>query len=328
MADLKTNFAGLELKNPLVVGSSGLTDSVQKIKDIAEQGAGAVILKSLFEEQITFEANHTINSNEANEYPEAADYIKGYTKNNSLNDYLTLIKNAKQEIDIPVIASINCISASEWVSFAESIQNAGADALEVNVFILPLDRNKKAEEYEHIYYELFEKLRKKINIPIIFKLGQQFTNLLTILDRFNANKVNGVTLFNRFYEPDIDIDKLSIKSAEVFSNASDLRKMIRWVAIASGKIHGLDIAASTGVHDAEAMIKTILAGATTTQICSVLYKNGTSKIKEIIEGLSKWMDEKGFETIEDFRGKLNYSKFSNPEMYERSQFMKYFSNHV
>ncbi len=328
MADLKTNFAGLELKNPLIVGSSGLTDNVEKIKDIAAQGAGAVILKSLFEEQITFEANNTISSNQANEYPEAADYIKGYTKDNSLNDYLKLIKEAKQAVDIPVIASINCISASEWINFAKSIQNAGADALEVNVFILPLDKNKKAEKYEDIYYELFDKLREKINIPIIFKVGQQFTNLLTILDRFNANKVNGVTLFNRFYEPDIDIDNLSIKSAEVFSNPSDLRKMLRWVAIASGKIHGLDISASTGVHSADALIKTLLAGATTTQICSTIYKNGTSKIKEIIEELGKWMDNKGFETVDDFRGKLNYKKLKNPEMYERSQFMKYFSNHV
>lgn len=328
MADLKTNFAGLELKNPLIVGSSGLTDSVEKIKDIASQGAGAVILKSLFEEQISYEAQSTIASNESNEYPEAADYIKEYTKDNSLNDYLNLIREAKKDTDIPIIASINCITVSEWIGFAGAIQDAGADAIEINVFILPLDRNQKSENYELVYHRLFEKLREKISIPVIFKISQQFTNLLGLLNRFNADGVNGVTLFNRFYEPDIDIEKLSLKSAEVFSNPSDLRKVLRWVAIASGKIHGLDISASTGVHDAQAMIKLLLAGASTVQVCSSIYKNGTSIIPGMIDELNKWMDKKEFESLKQFRGRLNYDKFDNPEMYERSQFMKYFSNHV
>jgi dihydroorotate dehydrogenase (fumarate) len=328
MADLKTNFAGLELKNPIIVGSSGLTDSVEKIKDIAAQGAGAVILKSLFEEQISYEAYNTINSNETNEYPEAADYIKGYTKDNTVNDYLQLIKDAKNSVDIPIIASINCITATDWVEFAQAVQKAGADALEVNVFILPTDRNMKAEEYELRYHELYKKLRKELSFPIIFKISQQFTNILGLLNRFNADGVNGVTLFNRFYEPDIDINKLTIKAAEVFSNPSDIRKVLRWVAISSGKVEGLDISASTGIHNAEAVIKMLLAGATTTQICSAVYQKGTSIIKEIVEGLDQWMETKNFETIKDFRGLLNYKKIENPEMYERSQFMKYFSNHV
>lgn len=328
MADLKTKFAGLELKNPLIVGSSGLTDSVEKIKDIADKGAGAVILKSLFEEQISVEANHTINSNETNEYPEAADYIKAYTKNNSLADYLNLIRTAKKETNIPIIASINCITVSEWIEFAQSIENAGADALEVNVFILPTDRNKKSEDYELVYHDLYQKLSSKINIPVIFKIGQQFTNMLALLNRFNADGVDGVTLFNRFYEPDIDIEKLSLKSAEVFSNPSDIRKVLRWVAITSGKIHDLDISASTGVHDANAMIKMLLAGADTVQICSAVYEQGTEIISQILKGLEEWMDKKAMDSVQDFRGRLNYNKLKNPEMYERSQFMKYFSNHV
>jgi len=328
MADLKTNFAGLELKNPIIVGSSGLTDTVDKIIDIASQGAGAVILKSLFEEQISYEAYNTINSNETNEYPEAADYIKGYTKDNTVNDYLQLIKDAKKAVDIPVIASINCITASDCVEFAQSVQKAGADALEVNVFILPTDRNTKAEEYELRYFELYEKLKKEISIPIIFKISQQFTNLLGLLNRFNADGVNGVTLFNRFYEPDIDINKLTIKAAEVFSNPSDIRKVLRWVAIASGRIEGLNISASTGIHDAEAAIKMILAGATTVQVCSTVYQKGTGIVKEIVDGLNQWMDSKSFNALKDFRGLLNYKKIENPEMYERSQFMKYFSNHI
>ena len=328
MADLKTNFAGLELKNPIIVGSSGLTDTVDKIIDIASQGAGAVILKSLFEEQISYEAYNTINSNETNEYPEAADYIKGYTKDNTVNDYLQLIKDAKKAVGIPVIASINCFTASDWVEFAQSVQKAGADALEVNVFILPTDRNTKAEEYELRYFELYEKLKKEISIPIIFKISQQFTNLLGLLNRFNADGVNGVTLFNRFYEPDIDINKLTIKAAEVFSNPSDIRKVLRWVAIASGRIEGLNISASTGIHDAEAAIKMILAGATTVQVCSTVYQKGTGIVKEIVDGLNQWMDSKSFNALKDFRGLLNYKKIENPEMYERSQFMKYFSNHI
>lgn len=328
MANLKTKFAGLELRNPLIVGSSGLTDSVEKIKNIARHGAGAVILKSLFEEQITVESNNTINSNQQNEYPEAADYIKQYTKNNTINNYLTLIKEAKKEVDIPIIASINCITATEWTNFARSIQDAGADAIEINVFILPTDKNQSAQDYEAIYYELHKKIKKQISIPVIFKIGQQFTNLVGILNRFDAEKVNGVTLFNRFYEPDIDINNLTIKAAEVFSNPSELRKVLRWVAIASGKIQGLDISASTGVHSGEALIKLILAGAATVQVCSTVYENGPEKITEILNELEKWMDSKSFENIKDFKGRLNYSKINNPEMYERSQFMKYFSNHV
>lgn len=328
MADLKTNFAGLELKNPIIVGSSGLTDSVEKIKEIADQGAGAVILKSLFEEQISYEAYNTINSNGTNEYPEAADYIKGYTKDNTVSSYLQLIKDAKKAVDIPIIASINCITATDWVEFAQSIQQAGADALEINVFILPLDRNKNSEEYELRYHELYEKLKKEVTIPIIFKISQQFTNILRLLDRFNADGVSGVTLFNRFYEPDIDIDNLTIKAAEVFSNPTDLRKVLRWVAIASGKVERLDISASTGVHNVEAAIKLILSGATTVQICSAVYQKGTTIVKEIVNGLNEWMDKKNFKSTKDFKGMLNYRKIENPEMYERSQFMKYFSQKV
>ncbi|MDA3867811.1 MAG: dihydroorotate dehydrogenase-like protein [Salinivirgaceae bacterium] len=328
MADLKTNFAGLELKNPLIVGSSGLTDSVDKIKDIAAKGAGAVILKSLFEEQISFEVNNTISSNQANEYPEAADYIKEYTKNNNLSQYLNLIKDAKKAVDIPIIASINCITADEWIDFATKIEQAGADAIEVNVFILPTDKNKDSATVESIYHELFTKLKKQIKLPIIFKIGQNFTNITALLNRFNAVGVDAVTLFNRYYEPDIDIDNLSIKSAEVFSNPSDLRKVLRWVAISSGKIQGLDISASTGVHSGEAMIKLLLAGASSVQVCSALYKNGTEKITEILSELENWMDKQSFKSIKDFQGKLNYEKINNPEMYERSQFMKYFSSHT
>lgn len=328
MANLKTKFAGLELKNPVIVGSSGLTDSVDKIKKLANLGAGAVILKSLFEEQITFEANHTINSNHQNEYPEAADYIKSYTKNNSLSSYLTLIKEAKKEVEIPIIASINCITSNEWLSFAKSIQDAGADALEVNVFILPTDKNKSSEAYEALYHELYAELKKHISIPVIFKIGQQFTNLTGLLNRFNAEKVAGVTLFNRFYQPDIDIETLTTKSAEVFSSETELRNVLRWVAIASGKITGLNISASTGVHSGTAAIKLLLAGATSIQLCSTIYKNGPEKITEILNEIENWMDKKSFKTIDDFRGKLSYTKINNPEMYERSQFMKHFSNHI
>lgn len=328
MANLKTKFAGLELKNPIIVGSSGLTESVDKIKELAKHGAGAVILKSLFEEQITFEANHTISSNHKNEYPEAADYIKSYTKNNTLTSYLNLIRDAKKEVDIPIIASINCITANQWLTFAKSIQEAGADALEVNVFILPIDKNKTSKEYEELYHTLFKKLKKHITIPVIFKIGQQFTNLTALLNRFNAEDVSGVTLFNRFYQPDIDIEMLSTKSAEVFSTELELRNVMRWVAIASGKISGLDISASTGVHSGEAAIKLLLAGATSIQVCSTIYKNGPEKVAEIINDIEKWMNKKSFQSIEDFRGKLNHAKVNNPEMYERSQFMKHFSNHV
>ena len=324
MSNLETTFASIKLKNPIIVGSSGLTNSIEKIKDLSKKGAAAVILKSLFEEQITHDINNAMQHESG--YPEAADYIKEYTKNHSVKNYLNLIKDAKEATEIPIIASINCQNSDEWIGFAKDIEKAGADALEVNVFFLPLDKNRTSKQYEDPYFDLLKNLKANTKIPIIFKLGSNFTNLTALANRLNADGINGITLFNRFYEPDIDIDKLTLTTSEIFSHPSEIRRIIRWLAILSDKAKGLDISASTGVYDAQAAIKYLLAGASTVQLCSAIYKNGTSIIPEIISGIDQWMDRKQYMHISDFRGLMSYRQIPDPTGYERAQFMRYFSN--
>jgi len=324
MADLSVKYLGLDLRSPVVPSSSGLTASLDRIREIEKAGAGAVVLKSLFEEQILFDGSRHL---EAGGYPEAEDYVRGYVRDHAVGDYLQLIEDVKENTSLPVIASINCVSSSEWVDFARKIEEAGADALELNVYFLPLTGDKPAGEYEKVYFELAEKMKGLLQIPVSFKLSRQFTNLNYVVTQLSYRKADGVVLFNRFYEPDIDVDRMELKAAPVFSTPDEIRQTLRWVGLLSGQYDGLSIAASTGVHDAAAVIKLLLAGADVAQVCSVLYERGVSYISEINREVGAWMDAKGFGRIDDFRGKLNYHNLKDPVMYERSQFMKYFSDH-
>jgi dihydroorotate dehydrogenase (fumarate) len=323
MINLSTNYLGLSLVSPLIVSSCGLTGSADKIKRFAELGAGAVVLKSLFEEQIRHEAGSQI---QASDYPEAYDYISRYVKSNSLEEYIKLIESAKKAVNIPIIASLNCISASEWISFAKSIESAGADALELNVYFLASEKDVAAEKIENLYYELLRKIREVVNIPLSVKIGYQFSNLAATVNNFYLRGAKGVVLFNRFYEPDLDIEAMKIVPSEVLSSPADIRQSLRWVGILSDKVERIDIAASTGIHDGKAVVKQILAGAKAVQVCSVLYKQGEKQIAVILDDLKLWMTRKNYSTLDEFRGKLNYSHIADPATYERSQFMRYFSD--
>ncbi len=323
MADLSVNYLGLKLNSPVIVSSSGLTDAVDKIVEIEKAGAGAVVLKSIFEEQLKHEANQYIVDND---YPEAEDYIRNYTRNNSVDKYLDLIEDAKKQVKIPVIASVNCVTSSEWVNFAKKIEEAGADALEVNVFFLPVNKEASSLDYEKVYCDLADELKQRLSIPVAFKLGRQFSNLTNLVNRLYHRKLDGVVLFNRFYEPDIDVDKLKLTAAEVFSTPSEIRQTLRWVGIVAGSVEDIDISASTGVHDGESVIKLLLAGASAVQVCSVLYKNGIPFLKSIINEIEVWMNKNSFNSIDDFKGKLSYRSIKDPALYERSQFMRHFSS--
>ena len=325
MADLNTTFAGLQLRNPFIISSCGLTSSVERIKKLGQLGAGAVVLKSLFEEQILHETGDLLKDTD---YPEAPDYLQGYIREHTLSDYLTLIKEAKNAVDIPVIASINCVSASQWMDFAVKIEEAGADALELNVYFLPVHKEREASHYERIYFDLLAGIRERISIPVIMKLGSGFTNLTYMVNQLYYRKASGVVLFNRFYAPDIDIDDLTMGSAEVLSSPSDIRTSLRWVGIISSKVRNIDIAGSTGVHSGEAAVKMLLAGAHAVQVCSVLYKNGLDYLPGMIKRMESWMKGKNYKTIDDFRGSMSYAGIEDPAIYERAQFMKYFSRMV
>lgn len=326
MANLKTKYLGIEISNPIVVSSSGLSDTIGKIKDIEDAGAGAVVLKSLFEEQILNKADVLMGDQYYDAYPEAYDYINSYVKSNDIDNYITLIKDAKAEVNIPIIASINCVSADGWTEFAQQIESAGADALEVNIFVMPTDKQRPSAEYEEIYLNVARSLNKQIKIPFSLKIGSSFTNLSEMSANLETLGAKGLVLFNRFFEPDIDIDNLSVVSAPRLSFPSEIRKSLRWIGMLSDSNRDLDLAASTGVHDSEALIKLLLVGAQAVQVCSVVYAEGLDVIEQLKEGLSDWMDEKNFETIEDFRYKLNYENANASEIYERSQFMKHFSS--
>lgn len=323
MADLKTNYLGLKLKNPVIVSSSALTNSVDKIKRLEENGAGAVVIKSIFEEQINQETSSLLQHND---YPEAGDYILNYAKSNTIENYLELIENAKSEVNIPILASVNCVSSKDWTTFAKTLQDAGADALELNIHIVVSDKELKSNDLEQKYYKILDEVRSTVSIPIAVKIGNHFSNLSYFVNKLYAHGANGVVLFNRFYEPDIDINTMQFTSSEVFSNPSDIRHSLRWIGIISDLVETMEISASTGIHDAGAAIKMLLAGATTVQVCSTLYKNGVQELGKIIAGIEKWMDSKGYESVNDIRGLLSYREIPNPSVYERAQFMKYFSS--
>ncbi|MDR0981808.1 MAG: dihydroorotate dehydrogenase-like protein [Culturomica sp.] len=323
MANLKTDFVGLTLKSPIIAGSSGLTADMNELVDIEKSGAGAVVLKSIFEEQIIMETERTI---EFSDFPTQEDYIREYVKANNLQQYIELIKEAKSRLTIPVIASINCVKDGEWLDYAAKIEAAGADALELNIFTLNLDEFKESKEIEEEYFNILRHLKKVVNIPLVIKISNQFTNLTAFVSKLHALGASAVTLFNRFYEPDIDIRTLRVESASVFSMPEDLRIPLRWTGILSAKEPKLQISASTGVHDGGAVVKMLLAGATTVQVCSAMYENGISVIEFMNKFLNDWMEKQSFNTISEFRGKLSYSSINNAVRYERAQFMKYFSS--
>lgn len=323
MTDLQTTFAGLKLKNPIIISSSGLTNTAAKNEKLEAAGAGAIVLKSLFEEQITLEADRLRNPSY---YPEGSDYLEEYIRNHALSEYLELIKESKKVCTIPVIASINCYTDSEWIDFAQQIEKAGADALEINILALQTSLQYTYGTFEQRHIDILSHIKKTIHIPVIMKLGDNLTNPIALIDQLYANGAAAVVLFNRFYQPDIDIEKLEQVSGNVFSNADDLSTPLRWIGIASSLVDKIDYAASGGIHQPEAVVKALLAGASAVEVCSVIYQNTNSFIGESNHFLESWMQRQGFKNIGQFKGKLKAKDTEGINMWERTQFLKYFSN--
>jgi dihydroorotate dehydrogenase (fumarate) len=304
MHKLTTSYLGLNLKSPVIVSSSRLTSNIDNLKTAEENGAGAVVLKSLFEEQIMYYINQ-LPLKEG--FPEADDYISAYARSHSVEEYLNLIRKAKTD-------------------FSGKISDAGADALEINAFFMPLDRKMSSSEAEKLYLKLVERVVEKLTIPVAMKIGTRFSNVLYMIDQFYARGVKGVVMFNRFYEPDIDIRRMQIVPAQIFSSGEEKRYVLRWIAMASAQGIRIDISASTGVKNGEDVIKYLLAGADTVQVCSVLYEKGLPYLAELNSELTKWMTERDYKTIGEFKGKLNWKNTEKPVVFERTQFMKYFSS--
>jgi dihydroorotate dehydrogenase (fumarate) len=326
MTDLSTVFAGLKLKNPIIVGSSGLSDTLDSMQDLEKNGAAAIVLKSLFEEEILKELNASLHrmSSEGFLYPETVDYYNYFdSPDEATLKYLSLIENSGKNLNIPVIASINCMTSSQWTYFPRRIEQAGADALELNVFVLPSDFKRTSEENEKIYFDIIQEVINQVKIPVIVKLSYYFSNLASFLQKISNTGIQGLVLFNRFYNPDFDLETLEYTSGAVLSSPTDFYQSLRWIGILSGRVN-CSLAASTGVHDGTALIKQLLAGAHAVEIASTLYKHGAEYIGVMLNELESWMQQKSFNSLDQFIGHMSQSKSVNPAAFERVQFMKYF----
>lgn len=325
MANLETQYLGLKLRNPLIAGSSGFNQKIENLIELEKNGIGAIVLKSLFEEQIRFEyKKQMVDAQNHIAYPEADDYIRQYTMQNEVEKYLSFIAEAKKAVSVPIIASVNCYSASEWVTFAKRIEEAGADAIELNIFLLPSDETTTATSIEKQYTDIVDKVLENTNLPVAVKLGSYFTDLSRFFVQLSWKKIKGLVLFNRPFSPDINIDDFKITATNMFSHDGEISTSLRWIALLSDKVQ-CDLCASTGIHDGAGVVKQILAGAASTQIASILYKKGPSEVRNILSFVEQWMDKNQFASLNDFRGKMSYKSSANPAGFERVQFMKYFS---
>ncbi len=327
MPDLSIKYLGLDLKSPVIAGSSSLTNSIGHLKAIEKAGAGAVVLKSVFEEEIYLEYAHEFDKlGPMDNNLEFLDYYDLEIKKENLKQYLQLITEAKAQLSIPVIASINCITSQEWGFFAKKIETAGADALELNMFMTPTDLSQTSQDNESTYFDIITRVTQKIAIPVSVKISPYFSNLGGMIRDISFSGVKGIVLFNRFYSPDIDVNTETVRGANVLSHESDYLLPLRWLAMMSNRVN-CDLASSTGLHSWETAVKMILAGSHAVQVASALYDKGFGFIEEINQQISVWMTEHNYETIDEFRGKLSQENSINPSEYERVQFMKNFGEY-
>ena len=327
MTNLATSYMGLKLKNPIIAASSGLTNSLENIKAIETNGAAAVVLKSLFEEEIIMEAQDNMNKMQSSGfiYPETIEYFDFDEMEDPVANYLKLITDAKKAVSIPIIASVNCVTADKWPDFAKRIQDAGADAIELNIFALPSDFSRSAEENEKLYFDIITQATSMVKIPVGVKISPYNASLGSFIKRLSETPIKSIVLFNRFYNPDFDINTLEYTGGSVFSSAGYFAMPLRWVAIMAERV-SCDLAASTGVHDGNAVVKSLLAGATVTQIASTLYRNGFEQIALMLKQVEDWMTEMGYKSIDEFKGKMSQAKSYDPAAFERVQFMKHFKD--
>jgi dihydroorotate dehydrogenase (fumarate) len=323
MANISTTYMGLSLKSPVIVGSSPLTQSVDDIRRLEEAGAGAVVLKSLFEEQILMDVDALRVNNISGTFSDTENYFQYFEREKSIGEYLQLIKDAKKAVDIPVIASINCVTAGEWVTFAQKVQKAGADALELNIFNLPADEEFTGHDYEQTYFDIVNEVSKLVNLPIAIKLSSYFSGFANFAVRLDHTKVDAMVLFNRFYEPDVNIEKVEITTRSFRSISTDNSQVLRWLGILSPLVKA-DLCASTGIVDGETLIKNMLVGANAGMVVSQILKEGPGVITKMNDTLSEWMDKHGMENTGQFIGQLDQKSVSKPTLFERSQFMRYF----
>lgn len=324
MVDLSTSYLGLPLKNPLVAAASPLSKKESTVRRLEDAGVGAVVMYSLFEEQITHEslALDYYLSRGTESYAEAITYFPDMEKYNvGPEDYLNLIQKLKKAVDIPIVASLNGISSGGWVEYARRMEQAGADALELNIYYLPTDTNLTGQELEQTYVDLVGDIRRQIHIPLAVKLSPYFTALPNFARRLVQAGANGLVLFNRFFQPDLDIEMLEVVPRLELSTSSELRLPLCWVAILYKRIEA-DLALTGGVHTPEDVIKSIMAGANVVQIASELIANGINRVGELLTGIVQWMETFEYESVTQMLGSMSQQAVAEPAAFERANYMK------
>ena len=323
--DLRTTYLNLQLRTPLVVSACGpLSEDVGNIKRMEDAGASAVVLYSLFEEQLrleTQELNHHLTAG-TESFPEALTYFPEPDQFNlGPEEYLKHIHDAKEAVDIPIIASLNGTTVGGWTDFARQIQLAGADALELNIYYIPTSLNLSGAEVEQTYVDIVQAVRAAVTIPVAVKLSPFFSNAANIAKRLDAAGANGLVLFNRFYQPDIDLEELAVKPSIILSTPQAMRLPMRWIAILFGRINA-DLAATSGIHTAGDVAKMLMAGADVTMLCSVLLAKGIGQIGAIERELTQWLEEHWYDSVHQMKGSMSQMRCPDPSSFERAQYMR------
>jgi len=324
MVDLATTYMGIPLKNPVVPSASPLSAELDNIKRMEDAGAGAVTLHSLFEEQIESEAEALAYYLErgTDMYREALTYfppVQDYRR--EPEEYVEHIRKAKEAVDIPVIASLNGITPGGWISYAKRFEEAGADAVELNVYFIPTDFHLMSYDVEDLYVKIMKKVKSQVTIPVAMKLSPYFSAMPHMASMLDAEGADALVLFNRFYQPDLDIENLEVSPNLVLSRSAEMRLPLRWVAILYGHIDA-SMALTTGIHTAEDVIKAIMAGADVANVCSVLLKEGIGKVSDLLNGVTLWMEEHEYESLEEMKGSLSQKAIAEPTAFERANYMK------
>ncbi len=333
--DLSTQYLGLDLAHPIVPSASPMTGDLDRLHALAEAGAPAVVLPSLFEEQIEHNAMAVHHGLEfgAEIFPEATDgYFPEMDEyNTGPTEYLNLVHAAKRELSIPVIASLNGTTSGGWTLYARILEDAGVDALELNIYLIAADANATAEMVERQYLHLVETVRESVAVPLAVKVGPFFSSMAHMAGRFVDAGADALVLFNRFYQPDIDLDTLDVAPDLVLSTSDELRLVLRWMALLFGRVD-CDLAGTTGVHSAEEAIKLTLAGANVAMMASALLRHGPEHLARVVEGLRTWLEEREYESVRQARGSLSQINAPDPGAFERANYMRtlvtYSTDHV
>ena len=322
--DLTTSYLGLKLKNPIVPSASPLSHTLDSMKRLEDAGAAAVVMYSLFEEQIAHESaelSHYLSYG-TESFAEALSYFPA-TQDYNLgpDEYVNLVSKAKRTLGIPVIGSLNGVSTGGWVQYAKKIEEAGADALELNVYYIPTDPKISSLEVENRYIEVLQTVKKHVRIPVAMKLSPFFSAMHNIAHRLDDAGANGLVLFNRFYQPDIDLDTLEVTPNVILSTPHALRLPLRWIAILHGRVRA-SLAATSGIHTGVDVLKMLMAGADVTMMCSALLKHGAHHIAKTLQEVSHWMEEHEYASIQQMKGSMSQKSIADPSAFERANYMK------